>query len=55
MLGEEKIPHHYSDIQEIEEIYSENVVGITPYTYSFMDSDNITHFIKAFVVIVRKK
>ncbi|MFT3950413.1 MAG: class I SAM-dependent methyltransferase [Oscillospiraceae bacterium] len=52
--GEEEIPHHYSDEQEIRALYAEHDVNIKPFTYSFKDSYGNTHYIKANIVICRK-
>lgn len=50
--GEENIPHHYSTIEELKELYSNfSHVEITPVDYHFYDSYGGKHTIKAFVVI----
>ena len=50
--GEENIPHHYSNIEELKELYSNfSHVEITPVEYHFFDSYESKHTIKAFVVI----
>jgi len=50
--GEENIPHHYSTIDEIKELYSNFAqVNITPINYYFFDNNEKKHTIKAFVVI----
>jgi Methylase involved in ubiquinone/menaquinone biosynthesis len=48
--GEETIPHHYSDEDEIREVYDGHELKIRPFTYHLDDS----HQIKAFTVICRK-
>jgi len=54
MPDEEKIPHHYSDIEEIQGLYVNHKCGISPYTYNFKDSNNNIHYIEAFIVNIRK-
>ncbi|WP_313342457.1 hypothetical protein [Sedimentibacter sp.] len=50
--GEENIPHHYSTIGELEDLYSNfRQVEIKPIDYYFFDNYNNKHTIKAFVVI----
>lgn len=50
--GEENIPHHYSTIEELKELYSNfSHVEITPVDYYFFDNYGGKHTIKAFVVI----
>lgn len=50
--GEENIPHHYSTIEELRELYSNfSHVEITPVNYYFLDNYGGKHTIKAFVVI----
>jgi len=50
--GEENIPHHYSTIEELKELYSSfSEVNITPKDYNFSDTFERKHTIKAFVVI----
>lgn len=53
MPAEEKIPHHYSEIKELEEIYAEYQHTITPYTYQYGQGNDI-HEIKAFIVEITK-
>lgn len=55
MPGEEKIPHHYSDVDEIEEVYKGYKKEITPYTYDFFDRWNNEHHIKAYVCTIEKR
>ena len=55
MPGEEKIPHHYSDKQEIDKIYEGYRKEIKPYTYSFYDRWNNEHHIKAYVCTIEKR
>lgn len=52
--GEEDIPHHYTDAEELSEIYSGYKHSIKPYTYSFCDDQNNTHHIEALLVVCRK-
>lgn len=53
--GEENIPHHYSTIEELNDLYSNFLkVNITPIEYYFMDNHGAGHTIKAFVVIAIK-
>ncbi|MGV8983164.1 class I SAM-dependent methyltransferase [Clostridium sp.] len=53
--GEENIPHHYSTIEELKELYSNFLkVNITPIDYYFMDNHGDKHTIKAFVIIAIK-
>lgn len=54
MPGEEKIPHHYSDKQEILDLYKEHEISVKPYTYLVGTVDNPQIEIKAFIVICRK-
>lgn len=50
--GEENIPHHYSTVEELKELYSNfSSVNITPVDYHFFDNYGGKHTIKAFVVI----
>ena len=50
--GEETIPHHYSTIEELKELYSNfSHVEIKSVDYHFFDSYGGKHTIKAFVVI----
>jgi ubiquinone/menaquinone biosynthesis C-methylase UbiE len=50
--GEENIPHHYSTIQELRELYRNfSNLEITPIDYYFFDGYGGKHTIKAFVVI----
>lgn len=50
--GEENIPHHYSTIEELKELYSNfSHVEITPVDYHFYDNYGEKHTINAFVVI----
>jgi ubiquinone/menaquinone biosynthesis C-methylase UbiE len=54
--GEEDIPHHYTDENEIIELY--NGLGelkICPYCYSYTDECGDIHYIHALVTICRKK
>lgn len=55
MPGEEKIPHHYSDKQEIDKIYEGYRKEINSYTYSFYDRWNNEHHIKAYVCTIEKR
>ncbi len=55
VLGEEEIPHHYTDENEIIELY--NGLGelkISPYCYSYTDESGNIHYIHALVTICRK-
>lgn len=53
--GEENIPHHYSTIDELKELYSKfSYLDITPIDYYFFDSNGGKHTIKAFVIISTK-
>lgn len=53
--GEENIPHHYFNIEELEELYSNfHKVNITPIDYCFMDKRGGKHTIKSFLVIAIK-
>lgn len=53
--GEENIPHHYSTIEELKELYSNfSHVEIKPVDYHFYDNYGEKHTISAFVVISRK-
>lgn len=54
MQGEEKIPHHYTDEEEILEIYKGYNIDIQPYKYSFYDKEKNVHYIRAYIVICRK-
>lgn len=50
--GEENIPHHYSTIGELEDLYSNfRQIEIKPIDYYFFDNYNNKHTIKAFVAI----
>lgn len=50
--GEEDIPHHYSTIEELKELYSSfSHTEITPTDYHFSDDYGGKHTIKAFVVM----
>ena len=54
--GEEDIPHHYTDENEIIELY--NGLGelkICPYCYSYTDECGDIHYIHALVTICRKR
>lgn len=51
--GEERIPHHYSDEEEIREIYGEHILSLEPYTYKFMAKGK-AYEIEAFIVILKK-
>jgi len=51
--GEEKIPHHYSDEEEIRNIYQEHVTSLQPYTYVFQANDT-EHKIEAYIVTIKK-
>lgn len=53
MVSEERIPHHYSDLEELEEIYSAYHHTITPYTYQYGQEDDL-HDMEAFIVEVVK-
>lgn len=53
MLGEEKIPHHYSDRKELELIYAEYQHTILPFTYQYGEVADM-HEIKAFIVEIMK-
>jgi DNA-binding transcriptional MerR regulator len=55
MPGEEKIPHHYSDEQEIIDTYRGHDAHIRPYTYSFYDKQNNEYYIQAYVCYIQKK
>ena len=53
---EEDIPHHYTDENEIIELY--NGLGelkISPYCYSYIDECGNIHYIHALVTICRKR
>lgn len=53
--GEENIPHHYSTMEELKELYSNfSQVEITQIEYLFIDYHGGKHNIKAFVVISTK-
>lgn len=53
--GEEDIPHHYSTIEELKELYSNfSQVDIKPIEYIFFDYHGGKHTVKAFVVISTK-
>lgn len=52
--GEEKIPHHYSDKSEIEQVYSGYKKEISPFTYTFYDRWNNKHHIEAYVCTIEK-
>lgn len=53
--GEENIPHHYSTIEELKELYLNfSQVEIIPIEYFFFDYHGGKHTIKAFVVISTK-
>lgn len=52
--GEEDIPHHYTDEEEIRGIYAGHDVRISPYTYTFRDSWDALHEIKALVTVCKK-
>lgn len=55
MEGEENIPHHYSSIEEIEDLYKKfTSVDIRPIDYYFFDNYGNQHVIKAYVVIAVK-
>lgn len=54
MVSEERIPHHYSDIEELEDIYSAYEHTITLYTYQYGEKNDL-HDIEAFIVEVIKK
>lgn len=51
--GEEKIPHHYSDQEEIRDVYSDTILEIRPHTYKFK-ANNLNHEIEAYLVYIRK-
>lgn len=53
-LGEEEIPHHYTDAKELTEIYSEYKHSVKPYTYTFYDDQNNAHHIEALLLVCRK-
>lgn len=53
MTAEERIPHHYSDLEELEDIYSQYQHTITPYTYEYGHKGDL-HYIEAFLVEVTK-
>lgn len=54
MPGEEKIPHHYSDKQEIIYMYKGHETHIESYTYSFYDKENNEYYIEAYVCYIQK-
>lgn len=54
MEGEEKIPHHYSDLEELQEIYRGQALAIQPYTYTYTDDIGNKENIEALVVICKK-
>lgn len=53
MEGEEKIPHHYSSLTEIEEIYEGHECEAKPYTYHYYDN-GIKQDIEAYIVRITK-
>ncbi len=56
MPGEEAIPHHYTDENELIRLYNElGEVKISPYRYSYIDNSGGIHYIHAFITICRKK
>lgn len=55
MPWEEKIPHHYSNVSEIEEVYNGHKTEIIPHIYNFFDRWNNEHHIKAYVCTIEKK
>lgn len=55
MPGEEKIPHHYSNEQEISKVYEGYKKEIKPYIYYFRDQWNNEHHIKAYVCTIEKR
>ena len=54
MPGEEKIPHHYSNEQELQEIYSGQALAIQPFTYTYTSEIGKKESIEALVVICKK-
>lgn len=54
--GEEEIPHHYTDENELMNLYIDaGELRISPYRYSYTDSSGNAHYIHALVTICRKK
>lgn len=54
--GEEEIPHHYTDENEITELYSgAGELKISPYRYSYADESGNIHYIHALIAICRKR
>jgi len=54
--GEDDIPHHYTDENEIMELYKDHgELKITPHRYSYTDGSGNIHHIHALIVICRKK
>ncbi len=51
--GEEKIPHHYSDVDEIRGIYDKNIMSLEEYTYEFV-ANKKKHEIEAYLVVLEK-
>ncbi len=54
MPGEEKIPHHYSDRQELQEIYNGQLLDVRPFTYIYSGENGIKGKIEALVAICKK-
>ncbi|MGI6189793.1 MAG: methyltransferase domain-containing protein [Caldicoprobacteraceae bacterium] len=53
--GEENIPHHYSTIEELRELYGNfSYLEIFPIDYHFLDGNGRNHTIKAYAVIAVK-
>lgn len=52
--GEEKIPHYYTDIPELQTLYKEHILTIEPYTYRFI-ANNEEHAIKAIITVLKKQ
>lgn len=55
MEGEEKIPHHYTNKEEIAKVYEGYKREINQYTYSFYDRWNNEHNIKAYICTIEKR
>ena len=54
MQGEEQIPHHYSDVQELQELYRGQTLTIQPYIYTISNQHGNIETIDALIVICKK-
>lgn len=54
MEGEEKIPHHYTDEQELREIYGSRGLTVRPFAYAYPGAAGTEEKIEALIVTYQK-